>query len=330
MYHGKTIGAVVPAYNEADHIGGVIDTLPEFVDRAYVVDDGSTDDTLRVIRDHAAAANEHLTDAPETATGVTLDPRVVPVAHEENRGVGGAIKTGYQRALADGVDVTLVIAGDGQTEPDIVERIVAPVAAGDADYAKGNRLGDRDRDAMPRHRQFGNFVLSFLTKVASGYWDVMDPQNGSTAISRDALNAVDIEEMYEDYGYCNDLLVRLNAVDATIADVPRRAVYEDETSHISLRSYVPKVSSLLARDFAWRLKAKYFDHGSYPVPLLYVLGILGTGVGVAAATGTLLFAVQGAVDAFAVLAASALFVVLAMILDRTANRDLAVTADEAR
>jgi len=323
MYDGQTIAAVIPAYNEENHIGGVIDTLPAFLDRAYVVDDGSTDDTRRVIREHADAANEEERDPPTTDTGVTLSPRVVPIIHEANRGVGGAIKTGYLRSLADGVDVTVVMGGDGQTEADIVERIVRPVAAGRADYAKGNRLGNTDRDSMPRHRQVGNFVLSFLTKVASGYWDVMDPQNGSTAITREALEAVDIEEMYEDYGYCNDLLVRLNAIDATVADVPRRAVYKDETSHIELSSYVPRVSMLLLRDFAWRLRAKYVERGSYSVPLLYVLGVLGTVGGFVAALAALTFA-GDAGDALSVLLTGLLFVVGAMVLERIESRGLAV------
>ena len=327
MYGGKTVGVVVPAYNEEPHIGGVIDTLPEFVDRAYVVDDASTDDTWAEIRRHADRANETVAaEPPMTDGGVELDPRVVPIRHEENRGVGGAIKTGYLRALEDGVDVTAVMGGDGQTEPDIVERIVAPVAEGRADYAKGNRLLNRDRDAMPRFRQVGNFALTFLTKIASGYWKLMDPQNGSTAISREALERVGIEEMYEGYGYCNDLLIRLNTHNVTVADVSRRAVYKDETSHIEYRTYVPRVSTMLLRGFLRRLRAKYLVEDFHPLPLFYVLGALGAGGGfLALVANAVRRGREGSLaGGFALLLVGTAMLLFAMTFDLEENRDLEV------
>ncbi len=277
MYHGKTIGAVIPAYNEESRIGTVIDNLPSFIDRAYVVDDGSTDDTWEEIQRHADRANETIDEAPPvTDGGVTLHPRIVPIRHGKNRGVGAAIKTGYRHALADGVDVTTVISGDGQTAPDVVERIVAPVAEGEAEYAKGNRLLEGDREDMPAFRQFGNFILSVLTKIASGYWKVMDPQNGSTAIGTTLLSDVDIDDLYDGYGFTNDLLVRLNVADARIADVSRRAVYADEESHIRYRSFVPRLSLLLLRRFLWRLRVSYLGPPPNPVGVLYPLGALAT------------------------------------------------------
>ena len=328
MYRNKTVGAVIPAYNEEPHIGEVIETLPEFVDRAYVVDDDSTDGTWAEIERHAEAVNEPPPeDPPVTDGGVALDPRIVPIQHDDNRGVGGAIKTGYLHALDDGIDVTAVIAGDGQTQPDIVERIVAPVAEGTAGYAKGNRLLGRDRDDMPRLRQVGNFVLTFITKIASGYWKLMDPQNGSTAISHEALDRVDIEEMYEDYGYCNDLLIRLNANGVRVADVSRRAVYEDETSHIEYRTYVPKVSALLLRGFLRRLRTKYLVRDFHPLPLLYYLGALGAGSGLVAALARLLRSddeTRGVVGSLLLLFLGCLSLVLAMAFDHDENRDLQV------
>ncbi|WP_435346655.1 glycosyltransferase family 2 protein [Haloarchaeobius sp. HRN-SO-5] len=327
MYGDKTVGVVVPAYNEEAHIGSVIETLPEFVDRAYVVDDASTDGTWAEIQRHASAANEPPNATPPvTDGGVALEPRVVPLQHETNRGVGGAIKTGYLRALEDGVDVTAVMGGDGQTEPDIVARIVAPVAAGDAEYAKGNRLLGRDRDDMPAFRQVGNFALTFLTKIASGYWKQMDPQNGSTAISHEALDAVGIEDMYEGYGYCNDLLVRLNTHGMRVADVQRRAVYKDETSHIRYRTYVPRVSTLLLRGFLRRLRAKYLVRDFHPLPLFYVLGALSAG-------GGLLSLVAGALsrdgdgdggNPLLLFVIGCLSLLLAMAFDVRQNEDLEV------
>ncbi|MFB6165581.1 MAG: glycosyltransferase family 2 protein [Haloarculaceae archaeon] len=326
MYRGKTVGAVIPAYNEEGFIGDVIDTLPGFVDRAYVVDDGSTDGTWAEIGRHAGRANDAHADPAVTDGGVELSPRVVPIRHEENRGVGGAIKTGYLRAREDGIDVTAVMGGDGQTEPDIVERIVAPVAEGDAEYAKGNRLLRADRDAMPRFRQVGNFALTFLTKIASGYWKLMDPQNGSTAIAHEALDTVDIEEMYEDYGYCNDLLIRLNVHDMRVADVSRRAVYKDETSHIDYRTYVPRVSTMLLRGFLRRLHAKYLQRDFHPLPLFYYLGALTAGGGLVALVRRARRkgerrGVEGALALFVV---GWLLMLLAMVFDLEENRDLEV------
>ena len=327
MYGGKTVGVVVPAYNEESFIGEVIDTLPEFIDRAYVIDDASTDDTWAEIRRHADRANEAVVEAPPmTDGGVELDPRVVPIQHEENRGVGGAIKTGYLQALEDGIDVTAVMGGDGQTEPDIVERIIVPVVEGKADYAKGNRLLDRDRDAMPRFRQVGNFMLTFLTKIASGYWKLMDPQNGSTAISHEALERVGIEDMYEGYGYCNDLLIRLNTRNMTVADVSRRAVYKDEESHIEYRTYVPKVSTMLLRGFMRRLRVKYLVNDFHPLPLFYYLGAFGAGSGLLALVANTLRRGrdEGPAGALALFLVGCVLLLLAMVFDLEANRDLEV------
>ncbi|MXR21718.1 glycosyltransferase family 2 protein [Halobacterium bonnevillei] len=326
MYEGHSIAAVIPAYNEESFIGEVIETLPDFVDRAYVVDDASTDDTWTEIQTHAERVNDAKpAESPVTDGGVELDPRVVPIQHDENRGVGGAIKTGYRAALDDGVDVTLVVSGDGQTEPDILERILEPVAAGEAGYAKGNRLLDQDRDAMPRFRQAGNFVLTFLTKISSGYWGMMDPQNGSTAISREALEAVDIAEMYEDYGYCNDLLARLNAAGVTVADVSRRAVYEDEESHIDYRTYIPKVSVLLLGNFLWRLRSKYLSEQFHPLPLFYYAGAVAAGGGLASLLRRAASSESdGVVESLTLVSVGVLGLIAGMVLDREENRGMTV------
>lgn len=275
MYANKTVGAVVPAYNEEDFIGEVIETLPSFIDRAYVIDDGSTDGTWAEITAHVTDfepdGGTAVQSGPETPDVVETDtPTVVPVRHRTNRGVGAAITTGYRHALADRMDVTAVIAGDGQTAPDVVERIVAPVAHGRVDYAKGNRM--LTREGMPPVRQVGNVVLAVLTKIASGYWKLNDPQNGSTAISLSALETIDLDAVYTDYGFTNDMLVRLNVHGMRVADVGRRAVYRDETSHINFGHFVVTVSWLLLRGFLWRLRKKYLVRDFHPLALLYLTG----------------------------------------------------------
>jgi glycosyltransferase involved in cell wall biosynthesis len=289
--------------------------LPEFIDRIYAIDDCSTDDTWAEIRGAAEAVNEGSGTSPD---------RVVPIRHAENRGVGGAIKTGYLHALDDGIDVTAVVSGDGQTEPDIVERIVAPVAEGRADYSKGNRLlGEKRRD-MPPFRQVGNFTLTLITKIASGYWKMMDPQNGSTAISHEALERVGIEEMYEDYGYCNDLLVRLNANDVRVADVKRRAVYKDEESDIDYRTYIPRVSGLLLRGFLWRLRVKYLIRDFHPLALFYVVGAATAGAGLLSGLKSVIDRDSGTSrgSSLVLFALGWLFLLLAMVFDLKENEDL--------
>ena len=280
MYANNTVGVVIPAYNEEGYVGEVIDTIPAFVDRVYVIDDGSTDGTWAEITEHAEA---HNAGHPPEAPG--FDVKVVPIQHEENRGVGGALKTGYLRALDDRIDVTTVLGGDGQMDPDAMKRYLDPIVAGEADYTKGNRFTrPEDYADMPRFRMVGNVVLSYLTKVASGYWQTMDPQNGYTAISLEALERVDIEEMYEFYGYCNDILVKMNVADVRVADVARSSdfVYEDGwKSHIQYNEYIPRVSAMLLRNFFWRLKAKTLHGKFHPFVALYVLGMGLAGAGVA-------------------------------------------------
>ncbi|NEU56644.1 glycosyltransferase family 2 protein [Halorussus sp. MSC15.2] len=287
MYNGNTVGVVVPAYNERGFVGEVIDTLPEFVDRAYVVDDQSTDGTWQEIQEHAEAANRAAAEPegePRLADGgVGFTRKVVPIRHETNRGVGGAIKTGYRRAYADGMDVTAVMAGDGQMDPDSLPRLLDPIVDGDADYAKSTRLLDAEyREEMPPFRLFGNRLLSVLTKIASGYWQTTDPQNGYTAISREALADLDIDSLYDDYGFANELLVRLNCHGMTVADVAVPAVYGDEESTIRYRSFVPKLSWLLLTNFLHRQRAQFAESGARATPLCYALGLSGILAAVAA------------------------------------------------
>lgn len=329
MYDGHTIAAVIPAYNEEPFIGTVIESLPSFVDRAYVIDDASTDDTWTEIQSHAAEINDrHRPDIPVTDGGVELSPRVVPIQHDENRGVGGAIKTGYQAARDDEVDVTVVVCGDGQTDPDSIERIIQPVVAGVAGYAKGDRLRNDPSDAMPAFRRVGNVMLTWLTRIASGYWQVTDPQNGTTAISKAALDAASIDDMYEGYGYCNDLLARLNVAEVTVADVPHRPVYDDEESGITYETYIPRVSMLLLQNFVWRLIAKYGRAGIHPVPLTYSIGALSIG-GALLADITARLGGDGGGRPGSVLGVvlGVVAVLAGMALDRRANREL-TTDDE--
>ncbi len=289
MYREHKIGVVIPAYNEEGFIGDVIQEMPEYVDRMFVVDDCSTDGTWAELME--AAQEDAETTFPKNipeekrivADGGTslsgravchdMVGRVVPIQHKENRGAGGAIKTGYLAARADDVDVTATVDGDGQMDLSQMTKLLDPIVEGDADYAKGNRLLYKEyRSDMPKFRFFGNSILTFLTKIASGYWKTMDPQNGYTAISGYALDNIEIEEMYEYYGYCNDILVKLNTKGMRVADVAIPAVYGDEESSIDYSTYIRKVSSMLLQNFLWRLKTKYLVLDFHPLALFYLFG----------------------------------------------------------
>lgn len=279
MYRGNRVGVVVPAHNEAAFVGEVLRSMPEFVDKVYAVDDGSADDTWSEILAAAGDGEESTTilaDGSGFSDGLVVEgpaDRLVAVRHAHNRGVGAAIKTGYRLARRDGMDVTTVVSGDGQMDPDILDRIIHPVATGRADYAKGDRLSNPEhRAGMSGWRLFGNTLLTGLTRLASGYWGLSDPQNGYTAISGTALDRLSLESLYDRYGFANDLLVRLNAADLRITDVPMAAVYGDERSGIRYRTFVPVLSWLLLHRFGWRLWTRYVRREFRPFVLAFPLG----------------------------------------------------------
>jgi glycosyltransferase involved in cell wall biosynthesis len=312
MYRGHTSAVVIPAYNEEGFVADTIASVPPFVDRVYVVDDGSTDGTWAEIE---AAA-----DGTE---------RVVAIQHEQNRGVGGAIKTGYQRAREEGVELTTVMGGDGQMEPEMLGDLFDPIVDDDADYTKGNRfLGRTGYGSMPTHRFVGNAILGALTKVASGYWTSGDPQSGYTAISLHALETADIDSMYEFYGYCNDLLVKLNVAGLRVVDVPRPITYGDEESHIRYRTYVPRVSLMLLRNFLWRLRTNYLLYDFHPLVGAYAAGALasvaavGAGVWALPGVGTATTPLARGAVAFAFGLVAMLAFTWAMAMDRDANEGL--------
>ncbi|MDG5818683.1 glycosyltransferase family 2 protein [Natronococcus sp. A-GB7] len=310
MYREHTIGVVIPAYNEEGFIGDVIRAMPDYVDRMFVIDDCSSDGTwdelLQAAREDAGvgesfveASGEELEYAKEARTdgggmlaerAIVHDPvgRVVPIEHRENLGAGGAIKTGYLAARDAGVDITATVDGDGQMDLEQMTRLLDPIVDDEADYAKANRLLYKEfRSDMPPFRFFGNSILTFLTKIASGYWKTMDPQNGYTAISSYALENAGLEELYEYYGYCNDLLIKLNAKGMRVADVAMPARYGDEESSISYPSYIWNVSGMLLRGFLWRLKVKYLVLDFHPLALFYFFGAGTAGLGILAGIWTL-------------------------------------------
>jgi glycosyltransferase involved in cell wall biosynthesis len=262
VVEGKRVAVVVPAYDEALLVAETIRGIPDFVDLVVVVDDCSTDDTAEQAR----------------ATG---DQRLEVLRHEENRGVGAAIATGYARCRDLGVDVTCVMAADNQMDPDELASLVGPVARGDVEYAKANRLVSGEAwTLIPRSRYLGNAVLSLLTKIASGYWHVADSQAGYTAVSITALRRLDLDRLYRGYGFPNDMLVHLNVQNARVRDVPSRPIYGvGERSGIRIRRVAPRIAWLLFKGFWWRMLQKYVIRDFHPLVFFYALGGLMTVVG---------------------------------------------------
>ncbi len=259
MYKEKIISVVVPAHNEQKLIQKVLQELPPWIDHVFVIDDCSQDATSEKVREIIAT-----------------DSRIVLIRHEKNQGVGAAICTGYKASLKNGVDIAVVMAGDAQMDPANLETLIKPVALEGVDYAKGNRLfHGKAWEIIPRHRYIGNSILSLLTKIASGYWHVADTQCGYTAISKRALELVDLDNVYPRYGMPNDLLVKLNIAECSVRDIPVRPVYNiGEVSEIRISRVVITISRLLVSCFMSRLVEKYVIRDFHPLVFFYTLGLI--------------------------------------------------------
>jgi len=258
-YKTKTLAAVIPCYKEETQIGMVIDTMPDYVDHIVIIDDCSPDKTSEVVRGYMES-----------------DDRIVLIVHEENQGVGGAIASGYKWARDNGTDYAVVMAGDGQMDPDDMPALLDVMIDEQVNYAKGNRLiYPRAKDLIPPVRYFGNSVLSLMTKVASGYWHISDSQTGYTVIDREGLERIDWDDMYKRYGQPNDLLVKLNIEKLRVRDVPIRPVYGvGEQSGIKVSKVITKISRVLLKGFLHRMNEKYIVRDFHPLVLFYAAGAL--------------------------------------------------------
>jgi glycosyltransferase involved in cell wall biosynthesis len=256
MYKGLRICVVVPAYNEQRLIGRVIETMPSIVDHIVVVDDHSSDDTSARAR-----------SIPDDRTEV--------IRLDVNQGVGGAIITGHRRAIELQADVSVVMAGDAQMDPAYLTHLLDPIADDGYGFTKANRFfAAGSYQGMPKLRIFGNILLSFLTKLASGYWHLFDPQNGYTAVTTEALRRLDLDGIARRYEFENDLLINLSIADVPAADIPIPAVYAEEVSNIKLRKVIPAISFLLFRGFFRRVMLKYVLRSFSPIALLLFSGMV--------------------------------------------------------
>lgn len=263
MYRNHQIALVIPAYREQKLIAQTLKNVPSLIDKVYVVDDCSPDDQNRVVLELAKA-----------------DPRIILIEHETNQGPGGAIITGYKRASEEGNDVVAVIGGDFQMDLNEVSHFLDPIIDGEADYTKGNRFVlekfEETVKRMPKLRFFANWVITAVTKIASGYFHVMDVVDGYTAISKETIDTVDWDKAWKRYGYPMDFLIRLNAYGFAVLDVPRTSIYlpGERQSQIKGLNYFLRVSPMLLRAFLWRLRFKYMYLDFHPLVLFYYLAFL--------------------------------------------------------
>ncbi|MCH2434950.1 MAG: glycosyltransferase family 2 protein [Candidatus Poseidoniaceae archaeon] len=249
MYQGMSIGVVIPARNEVEHLAGVLSGIPSFVDKVVVVDDGSSDGTGELAGD-------------------------ADVVRLEGEGVGSAIDHGHRRLLEvmDSEFISVVMAGDGQMDPDDMESLITPIVNRQAHHSKGERLDRAGK--MPLYRRIGTFILSILTTLACGQ-TIRDPQCGYTATSSEVLESWNWERSWKGYGYPNWWLMALSEKGWRISHVPVRAIYEGQKSGIRISSFLPKVAVMLLIGLHSRIIRNTLNNPSLPIVITWVTYIAG-------------------------------------------------------
>lgn len=259
MYKDKKVALVIPCRNEEKLIIPTLDAAPDYLDRIYVIDDGSKDNTPNLVREYSKKPVEL-------------------IVHEKNIGPGAAIISGYKKALQDGFDIVAVCGGDNQMPLDQISNLFDPIIDGKADYVKGNRFmeGGEKLSDMPFIRVFGNTIISLLTKFASGCYNIFDVVDGFTAINRKALAGVNWDKAWKKYGYPMDFLVQINVAGFRVMDVPRTTIYLPgvRQSQIKGLSYALKVSPMLLRNFFYRLYKRYLIGDFHPLIFMYISGMI--------------------------------------------------------
>ena len=254
---GKRVAVVIPCYKVKNHILCVIDGIGSEVCKIYVVDDACPEKSGNFVVENSN------------------DLRVHVIFHNVNKGVGGAVMTGYRAAIDDDMDIVIKVDGDGQMDPALIPDFVAPILAGEADYTKGNRFFNLESvRAMPNVRLFGNAVLSFMTKLSSGYWDIFDPTNGYTAIHVNVARHLPFEKISERYFFETDILFRLNTLRAVVIDVPMESVYGNEVSSLRISKIFGEFIVKHTRNLFKRLFYNYYLRDMSLASIELPIGIL--------------------------------------------------------
>jgi len=283
------VAVVIPSYKVTAHILGVIAGIGPEVARIYVVDDKCPDSSGTFVEENCR------------------DDRVVVLRCPENLGVGGAVMTGYKAALTDDMDIMVKLDGDGQMAPELIPDFIAPILSAQADYTKGNRFFDLEGiRSMPRVRLIGNAILSFMTKLSSGYWDLFDPTNGYTAIHADVARHLPFHKISSRYFFESDMLFRLNILRAKAIDIPMEARYGSEVSNLKISKVVGEFTVKHLRNFGKRIFYNYYLRDMSPASLelplglgLFLFGVVfgivrwyeSAQTGISASTGTVMLSV---------------------------------------
>ncbi|WP_253306284.1 glycosyltransferase family 2 protein [unidentified bacterial endosymbiont] len=248
---------VIPSYKVTHSIVELIKQIGPEVARIYVIDDACPDGSGRLVEE------------------CCTDERISVLYHLENKGVGGAVLTGYQAAIADNMDIIIKLDGDGQMDPSLIPYFIAPIAAGEADYTKGNRFFNlEDLQTMPKIRLFGNALLSLMTKLSSGYWDLFDPTNGYTAIHRVAAQSLPFEKISQRYFFETDMLFRLNTLRAVVVDIPMCAHYGNEISNMKISNLIAEFTCKHFKNFSKRIFYNYYLRDMSLASIELPLGLL--------------------------------------------------------
>ena len=250
------VSVIIPAYKVSKHIVQVVQTIPEFVAEIIVVDDNCPENSGMLTRQEI------------------VDPRVKVVIHEQNQGVGGAMASGYLEALKGQCDVFVKIDGDGQMNPIEIRNLIQPIIQGNADYVKGNRLSSiTSIRQMPLIRIFGNILLSFMARFSTGYWNIFDFNNGFTAITRQALERVEISELHKRYFFESDMLHELYLSQMVVVDVPMQSRYGVEKSNLSIIRTVLTFPLLHLRNTIRRIVSTYILRDFSVVSMELIAGV---------------------------------------------------------
>jgi dolichol-phosphate mannosyltransferase len=261
-YESRKISIVIPCFRVTSNIMGIIEHIGQEVSHVYVVDDCCPDKSGDLVEQNCT------------------DDRVVVLRNEKNIGVGGAVLRGYQAAIDDGADIIVKVDGDGQMDPRLIQQFILPILSGEADYTKGNRFYDIENlKLMPKSRIFGNAVLSFMTKLSSGYWNIFDPTNGYTAIHADVAKHLPFSKISHRYFFETDMLFRLNISRAVVVDVPMKAEYGQEISNLKISNIIGEFIFKHIRNLFKRVFYNYYlrdlSLASIELPVGLVLLFIG-------------------------------------------------------
>lgn len=255
MKSNRKIAVVIPCYKVSNHIREVLYSLPEFIDDIIVVDD----------------------DCPENSGNIAeslgLDKMHI-LYHDKNQGVGGAVISGFKKALELNSDIVVKLDGDGQMDAGKIEKLIQPLIDNTADYTKGNRFYDFEAlRSMPKTRLFGNSLLSFAIKAASGYWNIMDPTNGFCAISSQTLQALNLDKIEKRYFFETDMLIHLNLMNKVVQDVPISAIYKDEISNLSIENVTLTFPFKILKRLIKRIFLQYYVYDFNMASIYLFFGI---------------------------------------------------------